>query len=414
MLRVSSELSAPAQVDFLELFALYGDDLRRILLEAGAIKTVQRNHADLWKSVQGQIIASIDGGMAGMPALGSAPLAIRAGAYLVRPGDRTKDREKFLVVRQLVDEIYEIFNGAFPDTGALRDAARISLEAAAALQVGRDHPEIDTLIMHGALVNPVSRYSDDVNSNVAFPNFSAETLRSLLPDEDPPATGRDANFIAVHLRQIQALAALPFTVCSVVERESAAQSVTRALLETVIEDEHVLRATGEDKSSWSHRFLVDFFDTHRIADSLLFRCVLNPGEYLHLVPINRNDPSKAPRPWMTEVASYPLPLVSYFLPSSRMAPVRVEIFDKDRERFDHLVRFLMHCSWLLPGYAFPVSLDIADKFAKVPAWMARSVQEQSAAQVLRRAIETGQPEVVSAARRLLTGGVRDWLFRPGI
>lgn len=414
MLRVSSELSAPAQADFLELFALYAEDFRQILLKAGAIKIIERNHRRVWHEARGKLIASIDGGVAGLTALGSAPMAIRAGAYLVRPGTRGPEREDFKTVLQLVDETYAVFKGGFPDSGALRDAARISIETAAGLQICRDYPDLDLLILHGALVDPVSRYSDDVQSGTPFPSFSEAALRKLLPNEDPPASGRRANFIDVHLRQLLQLASSRAVVCSVVERESASRSVARTLLETVIDDEHVEHVTGESKASWRRRLEHDFLDAYRVVDTLLFRCVLNPGEYLIPVAIDRNDPTKAPRPWITEVAAYPKPHVSYFLPSARMAPVRMEVFEKDVTRFDELAGFLMHCAWLLPGYAFPVSLDIVDKFAKVPAWMSRSVQEHAAVEVLRRAIDTKRPEVISAARKLLTGGVRDWLFRPGV
>jgi hypothetical protein len=92
--------------------------------------------------------------------------------------------------------------------------------------------------------------------------------------------------------------------------------------------------------------------------------------------------------------------------------VRVEIFEKDRARFSDLARLVMHCAWLLPRYAFPVGLDIVDKYAKVPNWMTRPVNTNTAVKALRQAMGTGDATTFDAMRRMLCGSTRDWLFRP--
>jgi hypothetical protein len=66
----------------------------------------------------------------------------------------------------------------------------------------------------------------------------------------------------------------------------------------------------------------------------------------------------------------------------------------------------------MPNYAFPAGLDIVDKFAKVPNWMSRPINSTMAVQLLKRAIDTGNPKVIEAAKRMLCGTQRDWLFRP--
>jgi hypothetical protein len=66
----------------------------------------------------------------------------------------------------------------------------------------------------------------------------------------------------------------------------------------------------------------------------------------------------------------------------------------------------------MPNYAFPAGLDIVDKFAKVPDWMSRPISSSMSVQLLKRAIDTGNPKIIEAAKRILCGTKREWLFRP--
>ena len=59
---------------------------------------------------------------------------------MVTPGDRGPAREHFSVLKYLIDELYAhdengVYTDTFPDIGALRDAARISIEAAGAVRM---------------------------------------------------------------------------------------------------------------------------------------------------------------------------------------------------------------------------------------------------------------------------------------
>jgi hypothetical protein len=76
------------------------------------------------------------------------------------------------------------------------------------------------------------------------------------------------------------------------------------------------------------------------------------------------------------------------------------------------VRLVIHACRLMPNYAFPAGLDIVDKFAKVPNWMSRPIHSTMAVQLMKRAMDTGNPKMVEAAKRMLCGTTRDWLFRP--
>jgi hypothetical protein len=175
--------------------------------------------------------------MANLAMVGAAPLAVRVGGYIVTPGDKTPNRKHFIVLKKLISELYTatdggVYDWTFPDCDALRHAARISTEAAGAVTVLQDYPGVRWLFLHGALVNPVSRYSDvmrDGKTQHAFPHFSPAALSELLPGE-PTREGREANFISVYLRSLELLSASDAVVCGIVERESETTSITNAVL----------------------------------------------------------------------------------------------------------------------------------------------------------------------------------------
>ena len=222
MLKVAADLSAPAQVNFLRTIGALGEQLRTVLLETDGIIRIDRNHSIFWKDVAGNRIGFVDGGLANLSMLGSAPISARVGGYSVVPGRRGEDRETFVVLKHLIDELYSgrdggVYDDTFPDIGALRDAARIAIETAGAVQMLTNHDDLHALLLHGALVNPVSRYSDvmrDGQVRHRFPDFSDDALSTMLPASELPRQGRERNFIGVHLRQLQLSIIIPFHAAS--------------------------------------------------------------------------------------------------------------------------------------------------------------------------------------------------------
>jgi hypothetical protein len=83
-----------------------------------------------------------------------------------------------------------------------------------------------------------------------------------------------------------------------------------------------------------------------------------------------------------------------------------------KEREESVMRILYHTARLLPRYAFPVGLDIEDKYAKVPDWLSKNVSAQIAAKVLNRTIAEGDARLVTQVRKLLAHTPRDFFYRP--
>src|SRR5262249_7290136 len=129
MFKVASDLSAPAQLAFMDSVEQLASQLRMILLHQNRIIKIEKNHTALWQRVAGQPVGFVDGGMANLAMIGAAPVAVRVGGYIVTPGDKTPQRETFVVLKKLISELYAganggVYDGSFPDYGALRDAAR--------------------------------------------------------------------------------------------------------------------------------------------------------------------------------------------------------------------------------------------------------------------------------------------------
>jgi len=419
MIQTASQLSAGVQLEFFEVVARLAEELRAVLRAAKLIREIPFDHKAFWPLMRGKSVASIDGGMANIQTLGSAPIAIRVGVFHVTPGVEGDEREDFRVVTQLVDELYAeapagVYAGWFRDRSALRDAARIATETAAAVAVLEQEPKPKFLLLHGALVNPASRYSDETADHgqiiAEWPAFNPSALRMLLPNEKALPEGQNAKFIPVYRRQLQELWESDVAICGVVERPGATTSVTRELV-LALPDDAIATHISLPPSQWKREFLTAA-ETFGITDRLLMHCVLFENETTVPIAVDRNEEHKAPAHWRSVIRTFPKPYVAFMLPSDRAPPLRWEIFDRGLEQFEEFASLLLHSSKLLPGYAFPVGLDIVDKFAKVPNWMGKPISARLAAEVLRRAMESGDASVSNAVRKLLTSSRREWFLRP--
>jgi hypothetical protein len=426
MLQVAGDLSGPAQLKFMETVEALATQLRAMLLETDGILQLKHDHSALWARVAGEPVGFIDGGLANLSMLGSAPVAARVGGYVVRPGDRSPERESFTTLKYLIDELYAheggIYTETYPDVSGLRDAARIAIEAAGAVRLAQEQSDLRWLMVHGALVNPVSRYTDqrrDGQLRHRFPAFSEKALRDLLPRGAlPPDSHADRVFVSVYRRQLELLQESSAVVCGVVERESSSTSVSVALVKA-LPDEVIEDLTGHQAGDWRSWFTEALnpaedaeAEGQRISDSLLFRVLLEPGEALRPVALDRNDQRRAPKEWWPVIEKYPKPWVSYLQPTEWNSPVRVELFAKDVPRFKETAELVLHCALLLPRYAFPVGLQIVDQFAKIPNWMSRPVNTHTTVSALRQALDSGNMSLFDSIRRMLCGSSREWLLRP--
>jgi hypothetical protein len=405
-------LSATNQADYMDVLNDRSTELRTLLLDAGWIQNVEISHARFWAGFKGRRIGFVDGGVANVNPMGAQPLAVRVCSYVVVPGTIGPDRETFGPPEvQLVDELYApssgrgVYDEWFDDAAKLRDAARIVCEIAGLHVLTRREPRPDVVLLHGPLVNPVSPYALGTPGDAdAFPNFTGASLAKLMPD-GATRLGRDANFVSVYLDLLTQLTASPVSVCGVVERHARSHPLLRLLTGQLLAKRFIDNTTYHD--------LLQQYETYDLTDTVMFECVLEPGEYVSPLQMNKQGAAnKIPVAWSAEIARFPAPWVTYVKPSADAMPIRVESFETGSVDHHDLMALIVHTSRLLPRYVFPVGLDIVDKHAKVPEWMSRQVNVMLQAQLMRKAMDTANPNAVRLAKRILSANTRDWLFRP--
>lgn len=397
------------------------EQLRRLLLDAGAVTRIEkiaRSHLDLWAEVDGWRIAFLDGGVARIPSLARMePMALRVGVYSVQPGNRDRDsREQWSMSPFVVADLLarnQVLAGE-TDRRRLLEAARYVLEPLVALAHVQDHTATKALFLHGPLVNQFLTYDEGEPNNIPCldPAFlstygiTRETVEHDIQDipSDPSGTRLWNQFMAIYAHLMRAVFRTPTPIAGVVENV-AGRSLSHALLESLREERIINEAYVRRIKA-----ILDRFD---IGDEFLFGCVLEDGEFVTPMAIQKNLATRARDRWQPVVRQYPSPYTTMLKVDQARFPFRVEFNDAARQHQLILLRLLYHTARLLPRYAFPVGLDIADKYARVPDWIAKGVSVEVSAAVLQRAIKTGDPKLVAQVKQLLARTPRDFFYRPG-
>lgn len=404
LLSVARRESTKVQQNFVDRLCHIGQMMRELLDRNGLIHKLSYRPREFWPAQKGRSIAFVDGGVANIDLPSAAPLGVRVGSYVVRPGDQSEMRERFNIELSLVDDLFspegQAFDDDFLDTAKLRDAARMTSETAAAYRLARSEQPPDLIVLHGPLINPVAPYGLE-----DFPPFGADACRVFIDDEGFAGDADARQFVALYLELLRRMKATARPVIGVVERSIGRDPVVVNRVLNALQDGNHLRAEDVRK-------ILGEIRDYGLNDSALFDIVLEESEYIGPIPVDRQGPeNKWPDRWKQWIRTYPKALTTYLKPSAVAQPFRVEGFE-DASEFGAALDVVLHTSRLLPSYGFPVGLDIVDKFAKVPAWMSRGVKGQHQLVLLRKALESGDPRAVIFAKRVLAAKGRDWWFRP--
>lgn len=402
-------------------------DQFRSLLENPACKSVRigrvvKSHRKLWDRVNGSSIAFLDGGLARIASLpGTDPLALRVGIYSVKPGERDlAKREEWTLNPYVIGEITTpppAAAGAFkshPDAKRLQEAARYVLEPLAGLEFLRKNPTTSSLFAHGPLINQFTQYDEGEPNYLPCikDGFLAkhEITRAAVEEmvgPIPQLGGQSLwnQFMAVYGTIANRVMGHPTPIVGVVER-TVGSWLTNEVLRAFVHD-------GLINELYRKKVIDDIVDRYEISDDFLFGCVLREGEYLTPVKlIGKNLPRRARELWQDVVGRYPAPLATVLKTSDTSFPFRVELNSSAAHSIENVADVLYHTARLLPRYAFPVGLDIVDKLAKIPDWISNGISSRIAADVLNRALKTGDPNVVNQVRLFLARSPRDFFYRP--
>lgn len=404
LLQVATHQSSDVQQDFVRKLTSIAATIRALFSDNGFITKIEYAPRVFWPSQRGKQFAFIDGGVASLDLPSAAPIGIRVGSYIVRPGDQSKERERFNIALSVVDELFSddghVFDADFLDIAKLRDTARMTSEIATAYHLAKALNDLDGILLHGPLVNPVAPYGLD-----DFPGFGTAACQTFIDDRGWSGDETKRNFVSLYLELLQALRDTQVPVLGAVERSVGREPVVlRNLLERLVDSRKLPKEETKQ--------ILEEVRIYGLNDAALFDVVLLDGEYTLPISINRQGPeSKWPERWKQWIRTYPAPLTTYIKPAELVMPFRVEAFENVRD-FPGLLALILHTSRLLPSYGFPVGLDIVDKFAKVPAWLSRGIRGQHQVVLLQKALASNDPAAITFAKRVLASKGRDWLFRP--
>lgn len=406
MLRVARSEGPRLQQAFVEHVGTLAERLSGFLRSNGLVEKTRYQPAEFWPRQKGRAFGFVDGGVASIDLPGASPLGIRVGSYVVRPGDETENCEEFKIEFSIVDDLYaespstfavpDDIEDRYGDRAKLRDAARIISEIAAALSLSRRRSDVGTILVHGPLINPAAPYGPP-----GFPHFTAETAGQLLGADVP---GDKRHFVPLYKEILEGMKASAVQVFGVVERDGGGRPLLDRLLVQMNEAGDL---PGPEKEAG-----LALLRKYDLSDAQILDVVLDAGEYLTPKTVMRQEPSnKWPKDWEGSLKAYPNPLTTFLKPSETVRPFRVETFEEPKD-YSEGMALILATARLLPGYGFPVALDIVDKFAKVPSWLSREIGAGHKAVLLRKAFETDDRKLQEYAIKMLSVSSRDWFFRP--
>lgn len=386
------------------------------------IGKISRSHRETWESQRGKRIAFLDGGLARIASLpGTDPLALRVGVYSVRPGERdVEQRESWSLSPYVIGELTvpapqpKGSVRVHPDPKRLQEAARYVLEPLTALEYLRRQGDTSLLLTHGPLINQFLQYDEGEpnylpclkESFLAKHEITKATAEAAL-GQLPTVAGASLwnQFMSVYGVVSKRLMDHKIPIMGVVER-TAGSWLAEELLRSFVAD-------GLIHDTYRKKVVDEVIERYDISDDFLFGCVLREGEFIYPCALKGKNLARRARPlWQDVAGQYPAPYASVLKTTETAFPFRVELNSTAAEGVEEVMRVLYHTARLLPRYAFPVGLDIVDKFAKIPDWIARGISSRITAAVLKRALQTGDPAVVNQVRLFLARSPRDFFYRP--
>lgn len=415
-----------------------------------------------WPEFGGEVVTFIDGGIGSVRISGRVPILLRVGSYCVRVGERRMaEREQFGYYPIILGDL----EGGSKGRKDFTDIVRITAELLGGLAALERTPDLRVLMFHGPLVYSVWHYmghtpftEQDIDRFLLQYAATPESGRALKEDFlreakveiYPLMTNRSdewarkrvfeplawISFLYRRLIEIARRRDPPPLIAGVVERGGSKEFSERILLPRVFRG---MRQKG--KEDWFNEMYgrtdltspAALLEKLGYSDALLLAMLLEPGQYSEswdmagkyekLAQVNVSLPGEAGTtpvdytPLKPGPIGFPQIKGCYLMASETTEPIRIEVFgDLGSEQVGEAAKRAYLYSRLLPGYGFPVGLDVADKFAKVPSWLTDAYGK-----LIRHhlGVSLQQGEISdSEMRRILVQAIyithRDWLFRPEV
>ena len=413
-----------------------------------------------WTGLRGEVVTFIDGGMGSVRISSQVPILLRVGSYTVRTGERQlSEREQFRYYPVILGDL----EGGSKERRDFPDIVRITAELLGGLSALERMADLRVLMFHGPLVYLMSGYAghtpfteSDIDLFLSHyapgstfgDDIKEDFLSQAQLDIYPRMTDRSDEW--VERRLFEPLAWISYLygriikiarvrdpspmIAGVVERSRVRDFSENVLLCRVFRG---LRKKGNISyfnEMYGRTDLTSpksLLDRLGYTDSLLLGMLLKPGQYSEPWEMQskyeglRRGNVSLPGESGTSVVNFeplkpgkigfPRVLGYYVHVADNVEPIRVEVFrDLQPSPIDAIARRTYMYARLLPGYGFPVGLDIADKYAHVPNWLT-DAYSKLIRHHLGVSLQTGQISDVEM-RRILIEAIymthRDWLFRP--
>jgi hypothetical protein len=414
-----------------------------------------------WDAVQGERVTFLDAGIGQVQISSRVPILLRVGTYQVRTGERRlAEREQFGYYPVILGDL----EGGSKERVDFPSIVRITAELLGGLSALEGTPDLRVLMFHGPLVYPMAGFvghtpftEGDIDlflrqyssSAAVGRDMKEEFLDQARVEIYPRMTDRSDEwaerrlfeplawnaYLYRRLLHVAAARSTPPIIAGVVERGASRDFSERVLLERVFRR---LRDRGNaayfnqlyGRSDLTSPQAV--LDRLGYTDTFLLATLLQPGECSEpwemekLAHLDKGDvslPGEAGRgvvnfaPLRHRERGFPAVRATYVRVSEPTDPIRVEVFQEmGEEQLRAAAQRVYLYSRLLPGYGFPVGLDVADKYAHVPAWLTEAYSKLIRYHL---AVSLQQGEISDAEiRRLLVQAIymthRDWLFRPHV
>lgn len=454
--------------NYLKNTARFVSDIRRAVDQAQQglrstpiLDTTRLDRVD-WSQLQGDVVTFIDGGVGRVEIASQVPILLRVGSYSVKTGERRlREREHFGYYPVILGDL----QGGSKGRRDFVDIVRITAELLGGLSALVRNPDLRVLMFHGPLVYLVGSYightpftEDDIDlflRNYAQDETTARSLKEEFLAEAridiyPAMIAEHADewsrrrvfepisWIAYLYRRLihEARQRNPVPIIAgVVERGDLREFVETVLLQRVFRGlrdkgnaDHFNRVFGRTDLTSPKAFL----DRLGYNDSLLLSMILRAGDRterwemskyhgLRNAEVALPGESRGPKVAFGSLRSGPhgFPGISgcYIHVLETTEPIRIETFtDLGRTQIQDAAERAHLYSRLLPGYGFPVGLDIVDKYAQVPAWLTGAYSKLIKHHL---GVSLQRGEISDAGmRRLLVQAIymshRDWIYRPQV
>lgn len=382
---------------YLDVTVKLAEQIRNMLLSESndtglTIRQVERVSGDSRLTV-----CFIDGGVGEAEIFFRVPLIVRGGIFRVKEGERDLERrETFEFFPVLIGDL----DGGEKSRPDYASVVRIIVELAAVWHVLKDsdnkYSDVNLIMLHGPLLYRLSAYTNHwfYESDIERMTHGAEEIIQGYKEfckKDP--TPRDWFRIWEQQRKVRANHMIAYLLSSiiqqcsergihfigVVERASATE-ICRQLFKKMLEDDIPI----DDRllPNPSGQYIKDadeIIERGNYSDPLLFSLVLEPGEYLSLWKAKErytgfSGDLSGFGEWLQEI----IPVAyTYLKPVENALALRVEfpLNMVQGGEVEKVMAKVYQYARLLPNYAFPVGLDIVDKFARVPKWMVEAYRK---------------------------------------